>query len=457
MRRGYKQKSVKPVLGTSIPLDFKPKLQLERALRGRAPERGMTFDPPGTYMHDDAEFIKRHDQGWSVEVSAADVPSMIPPESTLKSIARRRSEDQKIDDKTVRIFPDGFLRDFVSLAEGRARPAITCKIILDQHMKVMRTKIISTAFTNTKAHHDGSFSMHSDFSPQQAGAWGQLAQGLYQKRIRTLAAHYDRQIDPDAPVLTGTANHARGGMRDGQLLVHELTRLANEVMTDFVVNHDLVVPLRRMNAIINTVMVSENYDFDRACNRLCVDLVKKMQAEAKPYIHATSPMRKYSDFLTLEIIGNHMRGFPPDPKLRDEVDYLSAQFNGPANGGLTYLNRDDWRAEWKGRLANQRQDHPFAWNDAHSRRQPATARMDWFCREYNLGWPQIVIRQFMVQGAEIYFAGINSRRPNSNRDIQGWAVSHDPVQAVNTACERVLKTLDMTRPGIRPQSSFVAD
>lgn len=453
MNKTHKPKSIRPVPQSSIPLDFVPKHQLDRALRGRVAERGMTFDPSGTYIHDDAEFIRRHDRGWLVEVSAADVPSMIPPESRLKSIARARGQDQKIDGKTIRIFPERFLCDFVSLNQDVVRPALTCKIILDQNLDVKNFKIIRTAFTNTKAHHDGSFSLHRDFSPDRVRDWDKLSVGLYQKRIRTIAGQYDRQIDPDAPALTGTPNHARGGMNDGALMVHELTHLANRLMTDFMIAHDLIAPVRRHNAMVKTVFVSPRYDFDRACNRLCVNLVQKMEAAKVPYIHATSPMRKYADFLTLEMIGNQVRGLSPDRKLMNEAHFLSSQYNGPATGGLTYLNQDLWHTEWAGLLRNQRNDHPFARNDAYSRAQGSMAKLDWVCREYALGRPHIAIRQCLVQGAEVYFAGINTRRPNSNRDIQGWAVSHDALQVVNAACERVLKGLDMA-PGVRPQSSF---
>ncbi|MBI2234902.1 MAG: RNB domain-containing ribonuclease [Micavibrio aeruginosavorus] len=433
-------------------LDFNPRNQHEKSLLGRPPVHGVTIDPPGTHINDDAVWVRRRDKGWLVSVSIADVPAIVPSGSAAEAEARERMEETRIRGQGVqRIFPVAFLDNHVSLQEGKLRPTITFNIAMDGNGALVDYKIKRTAFTSLHANDDGMFSKNRVMDPERLKIFKDFSVASYQNRARSLAHEVDSIFDDQAPKPPAILCRDSGDMADGERVVHEATRLANRVAADFLEENGLIVPYKPQKAIVTVAAVTRDYHFDKMCNKVCVDLLKRVQQDARPYVHLTSPMRHYKDYLALKILGRAVDGQAEDPALTREAVSLSDVFNEKASGGGSdYLLRDSWEGEWHGALRRQRFWHPFddirpGWRgyDSLHRLKGMVAANGWEV-------PLVAERDLMVQGAALHFTAI-SLRTKKNPDVvfRAWAVSHDRNRALETASARILALYEHTGPGPR--------
>lgn len=438
-----------------VGLDFNPRIQLEKSLLGRPPAHGVTIDPPGTYINDDAIWVRRRDKGWLVSVSIADVPAIVPSGSAAEAEARARMEETRIRGQGVqRIFPVAFLDNHVSLQEGKTRPTITFNIAMDGNGALVDYKIRRTAFTNLHANDDGMFSKNRTMDPERLKIFKDFSVAAYQGRARRLAHEFDVIFDDQASEPPAVLCRDSGDMLDGERVVHEATRLANRVATEFLEESGLVVPYKPQKAIVNVTAVTRDYHFDKMCNKVCAGLLKRAQHDIRPYVHLTSPMRHYKDYLALKILGRAVDGQAEDPALTREVISLSSLFNEKAaGGGSDYLLRDSWEGEWHGALRRQRSWHPFDEIRPGWRGFDSTQRLMGMVSGNGWEVPLVAERDLMVQGAALHFTAI-SLRTAKNPDVtfRAWAVSHDRGRALETASERVLALHSHTGPG--PRFSF---
>lgn len=423
-------------------IDFDPQARVDAAVRGRPRAGGVTIDPRGTYIMDDAVWVRRRGDGWTINVHVADLPSIIPPGSALEQFAQARKTETPDNEGVVRIFPGDFLDRFVSLHQGQLRPAVSFEMNVTDDGDIKSHKILRTAFVSEGRGNDRAFSSLPQFTPRRVRDWQRCAHDLFQNRTRRIAAEYDRDIDPSAPVLSGNpVTGMNGGMGEGLLLVHEVTRMTNCLATRFFMDNDLLAPVREQKARINISTVTPDLMFDTTCNTLCTKLVDKIESGRDPYIHLTSPMRDYRDYLALKIMGRALDGLPPDPALRTEVFKLSARFNSHAMSAKNPMSGPRWEGEWHQRLQRQNGSDILDRTARSMRGIGAAAELDALCRNRSFPRPRIAVRQIQVHGVEVYFAGMAFHDPGyrGGFDRHGWAVSHTPEQAVDTASVRVLK------------------
>ena len=416
-----------------VELDFNPRSQLDKVLRSRPLQEGITIDPAGTYIIDDGLWVREHNKdGWHITASIADLPSMIPHGSHLETTARTRMEEDVTGRGPVRrIWPVGFIEKYVSLRafeNQAARPAITFTIILDKNMDVQHCKIRRTAFVNQGQHTDGSFHGYKDFTPQMALQWQRLARGLYQKRCRELGHQFDSYIVPGAELPSTRLTKDHGNMKDGNLLVHEVMRLTNRLATDYFREHDLTVPFKNQKASIRATLVSPRHEFDMATNRMCIKLLEHMLENELPYVHLNSPMRKYGDYLAMKVLGAHLSGRPQYPEIRDEITDLSSVFNRHATRVPDFLLQQRWKSEWQGQLRHQMPWHPHPIPGQHQGYNLVKA-----CKEMQLGAPLVAEREIMVQGTVLYFTSMQVE----DERMRSWAVSHNAEQAMERAAGRM--------------------
>lgn len=434
-----------------VPLDFNPRQQLEKVLRSRPLQQGITIDPAGTYIIDDGLWIKRHDRdGWHITASIADLPSMIPAQSRLEEVARTRMEETFIARGQLRrLWPVEFLENFVSLRalpDRAARPAVTFTMILDKNLDVEHFKVKRTGFINNGQHTDGSFHGYRDFPPEMVSQWQRLARGLYQKRCRELSVAFDRHVYPDAALPPTHLTKDNGNMSDGKLLVHEVMRLTNRLATEYFEERGLIVPFKTQKIGINASMVTPSYEFDLAANRMCIRLMEHMAANELPYVHLNSPMRKYGDYLALKVLGAHLNGNPPPKHVTQEVEDLSSIFNRHAPKVPDYLLQQRWKSEWNGQLRSQSYNNA-TWHPQPVPQQQASYELVQACQDMQLEKPLIAERELMVQGTYLYFTtiAVDGGRFHSS------AVSHNAEQSHERAAERMKETL--LRKGVWPQTS----
>lgn len=427
------------------PLDFNPKQQLAGALKGRPVVEGFSFDPPGTYIMDDAIVqIRRHGEGWHIESVIADIPSMVPEESQLRRKAAVRMEETHVRGKGIaRIFPVNFLEQFVSLQQGVTRAAITFSMYLDDKLSLQRYKIRRAGFYNKENFSDGPLRASGVFPEKHLQEWKAASRGLYLKRARSLAGEYDAALGTDVPELFSPRHKDFKDMQEGELLVHEVTRLTNRVAADFLRAHKLEVPFREQKSAVEATLVTPYYAFDQACNKMCTDMVNHLEDKRFPYVHLTSPLRHYRDFLALDVLGKALEGGKVDPVTADDIYSLSKVFNKHSCARQARLLHELWRKDWGAQLREQEGWTPFMNITAARKDISPASRLKALCEERGWRTPMVAERELMVQGVSFYFIGLNMDFPaGQGRQMHTWAYAHTPVAALEYASHRLLKQIN---------------
>lgn len=436
-------------------IDFSPHERVRAALSSRPVVEGITIDPPGTHIIDDGLHIGRHGKGWLIRTSVADLPAIIPHGSRLEGVARAKMKEEFVRGSGIdRIWPVKFLDKYVSLSEGKRRPAVTFTIFLDEHLNVQKYKISRTAFESKGAHHDGSFRKYPDFDEQKQREWRALAQGLYLKRNRDLAVIFDRGIDAQGTVNEVFFGRYQGDMEDGRLMVHEVMRLTNQVATDFLRTKGAVVPYKDQSAHIIPTRVSPNFEYELACNQACHKLVQMITEQSLPYVHLNSPMRRYTDYLSLKILTQQLRGGPQDIASLQEVDTLKANFSKQAGSQQDFMLRPTWRRQWEQHQQEQERGHPLDFFRPLKPGLPdAVTEMKNLCKAHGWKRPLTTERVIKVQNALIHFAGMKLMLAEGG-ELQVWSVSHDQDHALRIAARRILQAVN--GQGVNGQGAALA-
>lgn len=427
-----------------VPLDFDPDQRLQDALDARAFEEGITIDPRGTRIIDDGVWIRPHSKGWVLKTHIADAPSVIPHGSALEDVARARREEQDHKDGLIRIFPGTFLDRYVSLHEGVERPAITFRIELDRHGAVQDYNVYRSVFRNKQQCDYSHLRAQFDIAKGEFQGWRDLARRLTFQRQEDLAVEGDviahgkssMQDFRKAPwVLENDVMHA---------IVHEAMLLTNVLATDFFKKRDVRAPLKMRGMYVEPLSVSPDFDFERVCNKLCWNILNHLESQKDAYVRVTSPMRNFRDYIALKMMGRLLEGKEIQPELQDHVVQFSESFNDRAQKSEVFMSGDRWRSAWNSYRQN-RGEHPF-----HRAMQPGQAggyafALGALCRQEKWKWPRVAERELRLQGARIYFAGMNFS-PASGQDIQSWAVSYDPNMALEMASQRLLHKIQPSHP-----------
>ncbi|MFN3827178.1 MAG: RNB domain-containing ribonuclease [Micavibrio sp.] len=427
------------------PLDFDPRKQLRDALRGRPVMKGFTFDSNKTYLRDDGLVsIKQTDEGWEVTSAITDVPAMLPADSHARKVAAQRMDETHIKGKGIRrIFPVDFLEDFVGFGQGLIRAAITFRIKLGPDFSVKGYDIGRSAFHTMQEFSDEKLVVAPEFNTARLQDAKHVSRSLYRERMNHFIDHYDSQFGDDVPSLFHRKIKDCAGMKEGELLVHEVTRLTNRVATDFFHTNNLTVPYYPQRSAIDVGFVSDDFDFDHSCNQLCINLINKIEGDKLPTVHLTSPMRHYKDFLALQVLGNHLAGKPEDQKIKEEVLNLTKAFNKHSCVREGHMLHGNWKHEWSGILAEQKSWHPFKdLSRDQSCRSPAT-QLKLLCEENRHAYPHLAHRILRIRGRDLHFVGLDlttvMKTPADK--CRSWAVANTPEEAMECASYRMLKSM----------------
>jgi len=415
-------------------IDFDPDYRLKAALKDRPRVNGITIDPQGTYIIDSGIWLKRQNSGWRIVSSVVDLPAIIPVGSNLEKLAAERlTQSFSHRSGARRIWPKDFLKKYVSLKQDSERPAITFDLSLDLALNVTRSDIKPTIFNNQFKHNDRSFETYTDFTDKQANDWRTFAHDLYRKRSNDLAFRFDKLVCQDAKRLNITPTDPSDDMAEGELLVRESMRLTNRIASEFLSANNLTVPFKAQKAHVDTIAVSDDFNFDVACNYLCNRLIRQVAEDGLPYIRLNAPMRRYHDYLALKVLGQKLAGQNENPALRDEICRLADVFNRVA-GDMNYLLDPKWHDNWRGLYRVQKGNHPFQRLDAGQGHLGHALKLKADC---NNVYPNVCERELQVQGTTLYLAAINLKQMG-NPALQSWAVTVDRDASLNLASKRIL-------------------
>ncbi|MGO2429891.1 MAG: RNB domain-containing ribonuclease [Glutamicibacter arilaitensis] len=90
-----------------------------------------TIDPVGATDLDQAMFLERNDQGYTVHYAIADVPAFVALDSQLDQVARQRGQTYYLPHRKITLHPPLISEDQGSLLPDQTRPAFHWKISLD--------------------------------------------------------------------------------------------------------------------------------------------------------------------------------------------------------------------------------------------------------------------------------------------------------------------------------------
>lgn len=90
-----------------------------------------TIDPPGATDLDQAVFLERHGDGYTVHYAIADVPAFVALGGQLDAVARQRGQTYYLPHRKITLHPPLISEDQGSLLPGKERPAFHWKISLD--------------------------------------------------------------------------------------------------------------------------------------------------------------------------------------------------------------------------------------------------------------------------------------------------------------------------------------
>lgn len=96
----------------------------------------VTIDSASTRDMDDALTIEKTDSGFVLHVAIADPSDFIDPESMLASVAEKKAQTLYLCGGVLPMLPEELANNYFSLLEGENRPALVCKIELDEQARV---------------------------------------------------------------------------------------------------------------------------------------------------------------------------------------------------------------------------------------------------------------------------------------------------------------------------------
>lgn len=411
-------------------IDFNAAARLAAHLRdpNRRPVRGITIDNEHARILDDGIFIaKNGDDGWTVDVSIADVPAMVPEKHNLEYVARKKKYERSARD---RLFPYGFILNHVSLSDGQKRPAMTFRIHLDAEMNITSYGVNRTVFENLKQCNDGDITHQLVLKNPEIEMWVDLGKRLYAKRMSHIGRTCDTAVANDNLALPSEPAVRDHPGQEGSALVHEMMRLANAVASRFFVENKLDAPFKNASGVVDVVRVSRDLSFDMDCNNVALDTVAKMVSTIPAYTHISSPMREYRDFLGLKIIARKLGGHAPDDADQKLARKISGEFNAAAAHAKTDLLNPDWENTWRQFRATQDSSTHFAVESDPETHIGALRR---HCKAQGWRMPKMAERRLLIDGTQVTLIALRCSEAGTQTS---YAVHHNPDCALDLAAAR---------------------
>ncbi len=298
----------------------------------RTEVQGIAIDDVNAKDLDDAFWLEKMPQGgYLLSISIVDVGSFVTPHTTptIDSEARTRAFTRYSAEKVVMpLLPQKVSQGKLSLLEDQLSPTLTLSIPLDTNLSVGKPSIHVTALrskrlTYEEVDHEIEH-LQTEFAQLLRDAF-HLAQGLWhQRRAKGAFALYDLfsgWVTTEEGVLFSLAQEKR---HKAHIIVQEFMILANQVLALFLAernlpalyrNHTAKALVPERSALLTLLEAVEKYPqlITPEHIQTTVNLVLERAIYAPTivghfglnlpvYIHATSPLRRYSDVVNQRIL-----------------------------------------------------------------------------------------------------------------------------------------------------------
>ena len=313
---------------------------------------GVTVDGPTSKDLDDAIYVKKTDNGYSVQVSIADVAALVEPNSPIYNEALERVETQYRKEYNIPMLPRKLSEDLLSLREKQRRPTITFFIDVSDDLYIEKVDIRETVLESkrrlTYLEVDRIIEgKKTDPDYDMFVACNNLANRLLEQR-RNLGALviYDMKrklfTNEEGQLLPLDKERAN----KGNLIIQELMVLTNQAVAKLFAEENIPFLFRNHtikrntptredivqqfnNAIINPYLVEKLSERTSLWfNRATYDPVLQghFGLNEAAYSHITSPIRRAADLINHHIIKAYANNHT-SPFSQDDLVEISAQLN----------------------------------------------------------------------------------------------------------------------------------
>ncbi|GAA5316467.1 MAG: exoribonuclease II [Candidatus Pelagadaptatus aseana] len=135
------QAEAKAILETSLETAFAERTDLSSTAF-------VTIDSESTRDMDDALFVEKTDSGWNLAVAIADPGALIAAGSELDKAAFERANTAYLPGKAVTMLPEELANTTFSLVAGEKRPALICRLQINNDGTVAETRFEEAVITS---------------------------------------------------------------------------------------------------------------------------------------------------------------------------------------------------------------------------------------------------------------------------------------------------------------------
>ncbi|HPF78679.1 MAG TPA: RNB domain-containing ribonuclease [Alphaproteobacteria bacterium] len=313
----------------------------DKSRRDLRNERILVIDPPNAHDHDDGIFIEHTDQKidgvrayYRTLVVIADVPFFVRPGSVLEKEAQERGYTHYFDRNALHLYPSIFADRKASLKTGKLRPVIYVEKFWDAEGRQIGMSDISTGIIESqRVMTYGQFQDLVDINDPSIWPYQELGDSLIQRYRHESGLVFDGDDHNDV-----RSSYARA-------LVASMMQDANQEIAEFLEYYNLPYLRRAHGAKENLYAYQDckdsleqmGYDIPDTPFDLTINQIQKLfslaeERQERPvveryvrqyllnqakyttadvghfglnmprYTHATSPIRRYPDLLTLRAV-----------------------------------------------------------------------------------------------------------------------------------------------------------
>lgn len=284
-----------------------------------------SFTIDGTHSKDldDAIGVEKDGNGFIIHVSIADVSDVVTKDSLVDQEAARRSFTEYYGETHNKpMIPRILSEDRLSLHEDRLRPTITTSIPINKSSETGEISITKTVLKSTKRF---SYDEADNIINNGTEGFGQTLKDC--KKIAEVLEERRRKRGANVvfDLEKGVATSEEGVVREipeeeeyfANMIIREFMILTNEQIASFVSKNEIPVLYRNHNL---QIQARGFYGTDQI-GHYGLGLSKD-----NPYLHFTSPIRRFPDLTVHRQISAFVRG-EKLPYSKEELDELAVGIN----------------------------------------------------------------------------------------------------------------------------------